>query len=116
MNPFALEQRQALAPGTPLDRGSLTTPLAPSVATVDPMLDAFLKSAAANAIRKIATYTDLGSVNVPSLAVVSPIISNAADLFAQGQYTAALAQAFVAYQNIAALRAAVPEITDLPAL
>jgi hypothetical protein len=91
-------------------------PGAPSVANVDPMLDAFLKSAAANAISKIGSYIDLGSVNVPSLALVSPIVSTAADLFAKKQYTAALAQAFVAYQNIAALQRVVPEITDLPVL
>jgi hypothetical protein len=94
MNPSTLEQRQA----------------------VDPMLDGFLKSAAANAIREIGAYVEAGSVSVPALAVVSPAVGRAADLFAQGQYTAALAQAFLAYQNIAALRAAVPAITDLPAL
>jgi hypothetical protein len=53
---------------------------------------------------------------VPSLALVSPIVSTAADLFAKKQYTAALAQAFVAYQNIVALQRVVREITDLPVL
>jgi hypothetical protein len=110
MNPSTLEQRHGAALGSLPDWGN--TP----VAIADPMLDGFLKSAAANAIREIGTYVELGSVNVPALAVVAPIVGIAADLFAQGQYTAALAQAFVAYREIAALRAAVPEITDLPAL
>lgn len=63
-----------------------------------------IKPAAANAIRKLAQYVEANSKKTNALAVIAPLVSQAADLYKGGQYAAALALVLVAYHRIATLK------------
>ena len=73
-------------------------------------LNSFLQGTTAEAIRKLHAYLRANSEQHPQLQNCTPVVQQAAELFAAGDYGRAFSQIFQAYRLITLLRVQAPAL------